>query len=131
MEAKALESEGKAAVEAASTLAELEDARVRYLGRKSPLKLALREVRDRETGMLLNAIRERLEAALGARQAELERADLDRRLSEDAIDVTLPGEAPPRGHLHLITQIRREIEDVFLGLGYEGGDRSEERRVGE
>jgi len=119
MDAKALENEGNAAVEAASTLAELEEARVRYLGRKSPLKLALREVRDRETGMLLNAIRERLEAALGARQAELERAELDRRLAEDAIDVTLPGKAPPRGHLHLITQIRREIEDVFLGLGYE------------
>src|SRR3990170_8761481 len=95
MDAKALENEGNAAVEAASTLAELEEARVRYLGRKSPLKLALREVRDREAGMLLNAIRERLEAALGARQAELERAELDRRLAEDAIDVTLPGQAPP------------------------------------
>jgi len=119
MDAKALENEAKQAVESASTLAELEDARVRYLGRKSPLKLALREVRDRETGMLLNAVRERLEAALAERQAGLERTELDRRLSEDAIDVTLPGDPFPRGHLHLITQIRREIEDVFLGLGYE------------
>ena len=49
----------------------------------------------------------------------LERAELDRRLREERIDVTLPGEAPRRGHLHLITQIRREVEDIFLGLGYQ------------
>src|SRR3990172_2995381 len=118
MDAKALENEGKAAVEGASTLAELEDARVRCLGRKSPLKLALREVRDRETGMLLNAVRERLEAELGARSSLLERAEIERTLVEDVGDVTLPGVAIPRGQLHLITQIRREVEDVFLGLGY-------------
>src|SRR3972149_6179550 len=52
MDAKALENEGNAAVEAASTLAELEEARVRYLGRKSPLKLALREGGARGTGGL-------------------------------------------------------------------------------
>jgi phenylalanyl-tRNA synthetase alpha chain len=40
-------------------------------------------------------------------------------LAEEALDITLPGERPPRGHLHLITQIRRDLESVFLGLGYE------------
>jgi phenylalanyl-tRNA synthetase alpha chain len=68
--------------------------------------------------MTLNAVRDRLEAALAEREAELERAELERTLVEDVVDVTLPGDAPPRGHLHLITQIRREVEDVFLGLGY-------------
>jgi phenylalanyl-tRNA synthetase alpha chain len=118
MDAQALETEAQSAIAAASTLAELDEARVRYLGRKSELKQALREVRDRETGMLLNAVRERLEAAVAACEAELERAELERRLEEEVLDVTLPGDARPRGHLHLITQIRREIEDVFLGLGY-------------
>ena len=97
---------------------EIEQVRVEYLGRKSELKLALREVRDRETGMALNALRERLEAAIDAREAELERAELDRRLTEERIDVTMPGTPIRRGHLHLITQIRREVEDIFLGLGY-------------
>ena len=50
---------------------EIENARVEYLGRKSALKQALREVRDRETGMALNALRERLESAIDAREAEL------------------------------------------------------------
>jgi phenylalanyl-tRNA synthetase alpha chain len=92
---------------------------VRFLGRNAELPQALRQVRDRETGMRLNALRAALEEAFGERRAELERAELDRRLTEDVVDVTLPGDAPARGHLHLITQIRREIEDVFLGLGYQ------------
>ena len=119
MDARALENEALSAIEATSTSAELDEVRIRYLGRKSELKQALREVRDRESGMTLNAVRERIEQAVEAREAELERAELERALREDVIDVTLPGEAPRRGHLHLITQIRREVEDVFLGLGYQ------------
>jgi phenylalanyl-tRNA synthetase alpha chain len=118
MDSQALENEARSAIEGASTLTELDDARVRYLGRKSELKQALREVRDPETGRVLNALRDGLEAAVAERGAELERADLDRRLSEEVLDVTLPGTATRRGHLHLITQIRREVEDIFLGLGY-------------
>jgi phenylalanyl-tRNA synthetase alpha chain len=118
MDPQALETEARSAIAGASTLAELDDARVRYLGRRSVLKQALREVRDPETGQTLNTLRVRLEDELAARQAELERADLDRRLTEEVLDVTLPGEAPRRGRLHLITQIRREVEDIFLGLGY-------------
>jgi phenylalanyl-tRNA synthetase alpha chain len=91
---------------------------VRYLGRKSELKQALREVREAETGRVLNTLRESLEEAISEREAALLEADLEQRLSEERVDVTLPGEGMPRGHLHLITQIRREIEDVFLGLGY-------------
>jgi phenylalanyl-tRNA synthetase alpha chain len=119
MDAKELEGEALASISSASTLEELESARVRYLGRKSELKLALRDVRDRETGMVLNAVREALEGALRRREEELDRAELDRALREQVVDVTLPGEQVPRGHYHLITQIRREVEDIFLGMGYE------------
>ena len=118
MDPQALEQEALAAVAAAATADDVERARVAYLGRKSALKLALREVRDRETGMALNQLRERLEAAIDTREADLERAELDRRLTEERVDVTMPGETVRRGHLHLITQIRREFEDIFLGMGY-------------
>jgi phenylalanyl-tRNA synthetase alpha chain len=118
MDVEGLESEAQSAIARAADVTELDDVRVRYLGRKSDLKQALRAVRDRETGMTLNALRERLETAVAARETDLERADLDRRLAEDVVDVTLPGDAPRRGRLHPITQIRREVEDVFLGLGY-------------
>jgi len=119
MDPQALESEARSAIAGASTLDELDDARVRYLGRRSDLKQALREVRNAETGSVLNTLREGLEQAVAERQAELERAELDRRLTEEVADITLPGEARPRGKLHLITQIRREVEDIVLGLGYE------------
>lgn len=129
MDAEALEQEARRAVAAASTVAEIEDVRVRYLGRNAALPQALRRVRDRETGRRLNALRAALEEAVAERKAELERAELDRRLREEVVDVTLPGEGVPRGHLHLITQIRREIEDVFLGLGYEVVDGREVETV--
>ena len=118
MDAEALEREGLAAAAAASSGDAIEDVRVEFLGRKSVLKQALREVRDRETGMALNAARERLEAAIDAREAELARVELDARLTNERVDVTLPTGGYSRGKLHLITQIRREVEDVFLGLGY-------------
>jgi phenylalanyl-tRNA synthetase alpha chain len=119
VDAQVYEAEAHAAIEGASGEAELDEARVRYLGRKSELKQALRGVRDREVGMTLNAVRQRLEAAAERRERELGAAELDRALSGEVVDVTLPGEEPPRGQLHLITQIRREVEDIFLGMGYE------------
>src|SRR5439155_13306646 len=116
---EALQREALSAIEAASTAAELDELRVRYLGRRSELKQALRQVRERETGMALNAAREAIEAAVEARETSLDRAELDRKLTEDVVDVTLPGEEFPLGHLHPITQARRQIEDAFIGLGYE------------
>ena len=74
-DADALEREGLAAAAAASTTAEIEVVRVEYLGRKSAIKQALREVRaTARRGCALNAVRERLEAAIDAREAELARA---------------------------------------------------------
>jgi phenylalanyl-tRNA synthetase alpha chain len=127
--AEAYRQEALAAVEDASTAGELDEARIRYLGRKSELKQALREVRDRETGMALNAAREAIEEALATRQQELGRAELDRALTEDVVDVTLPGEELPLGALHPITQVRRIVEDAFLGLGYEVRDDREVETV--
>jgi phenylalanyl-tRNA synthetase alpha chain len=120
-----LRDEALDAVAVARTVAELDEARVAHLGRRSPLKLALRQVRDRESGMALNAAREAIEAAVAQRQEELEAAELERRLATERVDVTLPaqllGEVRPRrrGSLHPSTQVRRDVEDIFLGLGYE------------
>ena len=80
MDAEALETEALSAIARASTTADLDEVRVQYLGRSSDLKLALREVRDRDTGMTLNAVRERIEAAVAEKAAALERTELDARL---------------------------------------------------
>jgi phenylalanyl-tRNA synthetase alpha chain len=126
---EAYEREASAAVAASAGPAELDDSRVQYLGRKSELAQALRGVRDRESGMLLNGIRERLEALVAEREQLLEDEELDRRLREEVVDVTLPGEQLPVGHLHPITQVRRIVEDSFLGLGYEIRDDREVETV--
>ena len=125
MDPQALENEAKSAISGAKTSAELNDARVRYLGRKSELKQALREVRDAESGRVLNTLREGLEQAVAERESALSASELEQRLGEEQVDVTLPGEATPRGHLHLISEIRREVEDVFIGLGYQVVDGDE------
>ncbi|MFL5915536.1 MAG: phenylalanine--tRNA ligase subunit alpha [Gaiellaceae bacterium] len=120
-----LQKEALNAAAEARTLAALNDVRIHYLGRSSALKLALRNVRDRETGMSLNTVRETVEAALTAREEELAQAELEGRLATERVDVTLPAallgppQLRPRGTLHPTTLVRRDVEDIFLGLGYE------------
>jgi phenylalanyl-tRNA synthetase alpha chain len=122
---EAYERDATASLERASTSEEVESVSVSYLGRRSELKQALREVRDRETGMTLNAVREAIESALAARLATVQAEELARRLTEERVDVTLPAELlgpirpRRRGSLHPSTQVRRDVEDIFLGLGYE------------
>src|SRR3954447_11062325 len=120
-----LRSEAEAAIAAASSSAELEDLRVRYLGRKSELTQTLRSIgklppeQRGPVGKQANQARVALESLLDERTKELADAELERRLVEDRVDVTLPGDPPqPVGALHLITQTRREIEDFFVGMGF-------------
>jgi phenylalanyl-tRNA synthetase alpha chain len=120
-----IQAEAEAAIGAAAGTAELEELRVHYLGRKAELTTILRgiaELPQEERGKVgsgANQARNALEGLLERRAAELDAAELDARLNEDRIDVTLPGApARPPGHLHLITRTTRQIEDVMIGLGY-------------
>jgi phenylalanyl-tRNA synthetase alpha chain len=120
-----LRSDAEAAIRGAGDSAELEELRVRYLGRKSELTSTLRSIGELPAdqrgpiGKAANEVRVALEQLLGQRTAELEASELDRRLAEDRIDVTLPGDPPqPAGRLHLVSQIRRKMEDIFVGLGF-------------
>ena len=120
-----LREEAEAAIAAAGTSAELEELRVRYLGRKAELPNVLRAIAQLDpaergpTGKAANQARQALEALIGARAEQLTGGELEERLRADVVDVTLPGAPPqPVGHLHLLTATRREIEDVFLGLGF-------------
>jgi phenylalanyl-tRNA synthetase alpha chain len=126
----AYEEEALAAIGRAVSETELNDARVRSLGRKSELAQALRAVRDRESGMLLNGVRDRLEEAVAARDADLRRLAFE-AVAASGVDVTIPGERVRRGRLHILTQTRREIEDIFLGMGYEVWDGNEVATVWE
>jgi len=116
-----LQTEAKDAIERAADAATLADLRIRYLGRKAELPLLLRSIgqldpSDRAAvGAAGNEARQRIESALKLREADLAGGEI----ADGAVDITLPGAPPsPVGHLHLITQTRRDIEDVFLGLGF-------------
>ena len=103
----------------------LDGERVQYLGRKSELVVLLRSISElpaeerREVGRAGNLVRTALEEAFEARRIELENDRLVEGLGEDQLDVTLPGWRSPLGHLHLVVQTQREIEDIFIGMGYE------------
>lgn len=109
---------------AATTVADLDDARLQHLGRGAALVGILRDVgglppEDRaRVGREGNIARRELEQLASARHAELAAAELDARLRDEAIDVTLPPRRMPQGTLHVLTQTRRLVEDVFLGMGY-------------
>ena len=120
-----LRDEASKAVAAATSTASLEELRVRYLGRKAELPNLLRGVAELppeqrgEVGKAANQARQALERLISDRGAELEAAELQERLAADRVDVTLPGSPPrPVGRHHLLTATRREIEDVFVGLGF-------------
>jgi phenylalanyl-tRNA synthetase alpha chain len=120
-----IEQEAADAIASATTTQALEDVRIRFLGRKAELPNLLRGVAQlppeerAATGKAANRARQSLEAAIDAKSGELAVAELDQRLAEDRIDVTLPGDPLPAiGRLHLMTRTRREIEDVFIGLGF-------------
>ena len=122
----ALRAQAQQAIAAAADTAALEELRVRFLGRKAELPNMLRGVaqlppEERGTvGRAANEARKALEALVTDREQALQAAELDTRLAADRVDVTLPGDPPqPVGRLHLLTAVRREIEDVFLGLGFD------------
>ena len=116
---------GRAAVATATTSAALENVRIEYLGRKAELPNILRGVAELPpqergpVGRAANEARKALEAELDAKAGALAVAELEARLAADRIDVTLPADPLAAiGRLHLLTQTRREIEDVFIGLGF-------------
>src|SRR5665213_3610005 len=120
-----LRVEGETAIAEAASSAQLEDLRVRYLGRKAELPQMLREVANLDpaergaVGKAANQARQQLETLIQSRGAELSAAELDGHLRADSVDVTLPGAPPqPIGSLHVLTATRRELEDIFLGLGF-------------
>ncbi len=120
-----LRAEAQSAILAAGSGADLEELRVRYLGRKAELPQILRGVRELPAaergavGKAANLARQELEALIEQHTARLGEEQLQRSLREEQLDVTLPGAPPqPIGRLHVLTATWRELEDIFVGLGF-------------
>jgi phenylalanyl-tRNA synthetase alpha chain len=117
--------DARARIAAAARRTDVEEARVALLGRNSDLTQQLRGIatlppeQRGPVGKQLNEVRQAIEAAFAEREAEVAGQELAEQLERERVDVTLPGAVVPRGGLHLLTQTRREIEDIFVGLGYQ------------
>ncbi|MFI4951188.1 MAG: phenylalanine--tRNA ligase subunit alpha, partial [Caulobacterales bacterium] len=121
----ALTSQALAAAARALTEAQLESIELEYLGRKgghvSRLLSGIGKLEPAERaalGQAANEAKRAIEGALAARRAELEAARLADLAATEAIDITFPGPPPSRGHIHVLTQVRRQIETVLESLGY-------------
>ncbi|MDD1510701.1 phenylalanine--tRNA ligase subunit alpha [Priestia megaterium] len=120
-----LQQEAIAKVEAANALKELNDVRVAYLGKKGPITEVLRgmgklSAEERPVmGALANEVREAIASKIEEKQTALEAAEVERKLASETIDVTLPGRPVKAGTHHPLTSVVEEVEDLFLGMGYE------------
>jgi phenylalanyl-tRNA synthetase alpha chain len=122
----ALTTEALAAIAKMQTPRDLDQLETEYLGRKSGRVSKLLEgigslgaQEKAALGKAVNESKRAIEAALAARRAELEAARLADLAETEAIDITFPGAPLERGHIHVLTQVRREIETVLESLGYQ------------
>src|SRR3712207_6173985 len=119
-----LKSEALSAVSSSASTADLEDVRVRFLGRSAELTEIKKSIgrlspeERKEVGRSSNLATREVEGALEARTGELAADEREARLRTEAVDVTLPGAPYPRGSLHPSQRIIDEVVDFFVGLGY-------------
>lgn len=120
-----LKEEALTKIQDASTVKELNDVRVAYLGKKGPITDLLKgmgklpaEERPK-MGALVNVVREAVTESLEARMTLLEEEAINAQLEKEAIDVTLPGRPIQTGNHHPLTRVVEEIEDFFISMGYE------------
>lgn len=113
------------AMESLNNLNQLEEFRVKILGKKGELTLVLREMGGLPAderpviGQLANEVRAYLEGELSKKTNALKEAALENRLASESIDITVPGKRPTLGKLHPINTVLNEVKDIFLGMGFD------------
>ena len=122
---QALLDEALGAVSGAGDLKSLEQARVEYLGKKGHLTQLLKGLGQLDpgerpaAGQRINAAKQQVQDAIGARREALEAAAMEQKLGAESVDVTLPGRGRESGGLHPVTRTLRRIETIFGGAGYQ------------
>lgn len=117
--------QNQAKIKKLQDLDELNQTRVNLLGKKGPITEVLRGMKDLDAserpkvGSYANKIKDNLQEAIAERKATLEQALIDQKLKQETIDVTLPGDPVKAGTPHILTQIMDDIEEFFIGQGYQ------------
>ena len=113
------------ALQQAQTPAQLEELRVRFLGKKGELTAVLKQMgklspEERPAmGQLANTVRAEIEEMLEKQKAAAQAAALEAKLASEALDVTIPGKSVVLGHAHPMNQVLQQIKDLFVGMGYQ------------
>jgi phenylalanyl-tRNA synthetase alpha chain len=124
MDIETLQTELMAAIDSAGTLETLEAVRVSALGKQGSVSALLKTMggmspEERQTqGPIINGLRENISSALTAKKAELETAELNRRLATERVDMTLPAYETPRGTIHPVSQVMDELAEIFADMGF-------------
>ena len=107
-----------------SSLKELNDLRVLYLGKKGPMQSAMKSMKDMSKeerasfGQVSNKVKQEITQAIEEKKKILEEAEMMAKIQNEKIDISLPGSQLPLGTIHPLTMIREELEDLFIGMGY-------------
>ena len=120
-----IKQQAVAALNNASTPADLEEIRIRYLGKKGELTAVLKQMGKLSAeerpimGQLANSIRAEIEAMMEARKSAIHAAVLEAKLAAEALDVTIPGEPVVLGHQHPMNIVLQQVKNIFVGMGYQ------------
>ena len=121
----AIREQAAQAIGGTDELGALDAARVRFLGKKGELTQILKQMgklsaEERPAmGQLANAVRAEIEERIAQKEKELKEAALGMRLETEAVDVTMPGKDYPAGHRHPLSIVLEEVEDIFVGMGFQ------------
>ncbi|MGE5557769.1 MAG: phenylalanine--tRNA ligase subunit alpha [Bacillota bacterium] len=121
---KALEEQALKEISGAASMQNLENIRLKFLGKKGEITQILRgmgalpEAERPAAGNFANRVRDNIGEALDKRAKNLAESELTKRLEEERLDITLPGQPFRRGHFHPLRIVLEEIERIFLGLGF-------------
>ena len=125
MELENVEKEAAQEIDSCEDLDQLNETRVKYLGKKGLIQGFMSKMRDLSNeerpkfGALVNKIKSAVEEKIRIAQEKLEEKKINKKLESEAIDVTLPGYKFNTGVIHPLMQTIEEIEDLFIGMGYE------------
>ena len=114
-----------AKIQEINSMQELNDLRVKVLGKKGELTEILRGMKDLSpeerpvVGALVNTVRDKIESAISSAEEELKQKELERKLEEEKIDITLPSSKITRGSKHPINRTIEQIQDLFVSMGYD------------
>ena len=121
----AIRQSASTAIAAADIPQALEALRVQYLGKKGELTAILKQMgglsaEERPAiGALANEVREEIDALVRSRATQLAQGETAKRMAEESIDVTLPGNRPIQGELHPFSKVLNELKEIFLGMGFD------------